>query len=273
MKSELENLRQKGREERVAARKAEKDWKSYRKVKMKADKEWKALSRKKRRARRKEKVERDEEWKSRRRAEQERKVKRKKELENDRYVRPHLKGKEANIRQQLVETRGKKKQKRNQKSVGAIMMSTLVAILIVMDVKGRKILGLPVFESGKHVTSKEVVEALDHILPSELKFLVSDNGAQFITEEMQGLMELRHGTHIRITPSHPKANAITERTVQTIKRMLRRYSWAVPSELRKIIEKVLIDEFHDRPHQGLPNHFSPNAYEAFCKGELVLVDA
>ncbi len=51
--------------------------------------------------------------------------------------------------------------------------------MVIIDNDSRQCLGLPIFRSGAHVTSEEVVAALQMLLPDDLAFLISDQGAHF----------------------------------------------------------------------------------------------
>jgi hypothetical protein len=54
-----------------------------------------------------------------------------------------------------------------------------IAILVVTDNCSRQCLGLPIFLSGSHLSSDELVAALRTVLPAELAFVISDQGVQF----------------------------------------------------------------------------------------------
>jgi Integrase core domain len=53
------------------------------------------------------------------------------------------------------------------------------AILIVTDNCTRVCYGLPLFESGSHVTAEQVVTQLRTVLPPKVQFVVSDRGTHF----------------------------------------------------------------------------------------------
>ncbi len=120
------------------------------------------------------------------------------------------------------EWRRKRKEISEQKNVFII---SLVAVLVVVDNCTRKCFGLPVFISGKHVSADDVVKALENLLPSELKYIISDNGKQFIAEAFQKLCKNKGITHIRITPHRPATNGIAERFVRRLKEMLIERTW------------------------------------------------
>ncbi len=136
-----------------------------------------------------------------------------------------------------------------------------LAILVVTDNCTRQCLGLPLFRSGPKVTSQEVIGALRDLLPAGLKFLISDQGKHFHTKTMALLAEELDFTHVLVYRHRPESNGIAERFVLTLKRWLRRRSWASADEL-EILLKGFQPDYNNRPHQGLgipglsPNEFA-----------------
>jgi transposase InsO family protein len=121
-------------------------------------------------------------------------------------------------------------------------------------------LKLPVFKAGAHVTAEMVVEALTPLLPLELKYLISDNGPQFIAQVFKGLAAQAQFIHVRIAPHRACTNGIAERFVQTLKGWLEKHTWHNDEELIKLIQKFR-QFYNDRPHQGAElNGLSPNEY-------------
>jgi transposase InsO family protein len=68
-----------------------------------------------------------------------------------------------------------------------VVITSLVAILVIIDNCTRRCLGLPVFIKGRKVTADDVIRALEDRLPPELRYIISDNGKQFIAETFQRL--------------------------------------------------------------------------------------
>jgi transposase InsO family protein len=139
------------------------------------------------------------------------------------------------------------------------IIQSLVAVLIVIDNCTRKIYRLPAFASGRHVTAQEIKEELKTILPESIRYLISDNGTQFIEKGFQAFMAQRGIIHIRISPHRPASNGIAERPIRTIKECLRQRSWNGIDRLCEVIDEVNA-YYNDRPHQGIGG-LSPNEYE------------
>jgi transposase InsO family protein len=136
-----------------------------------------------------------------------------------------------------------------------------IAILVVTDNCTRQCLGLPLFRRGAKATSQEVLAALQLLLPSELQFLISDQGAHFRTKWMAQLAEEEDFQHVLVYRHRPESNGIAERFVLTLKGWLRNHSWQSADEL-EVLLKGFQPEYNDRPHQGLgipglsPNEFA-----------------
>ncbi len=75
------------------------------------------------------------------------------------------------------EWRSKRKESKEQVN---IVITSLVAVLVIIDNCTRKCFGLPVLIKGRRVTDDDVIRALEVRLPQELKYIISDNGKQFI---------------------------------------------------------------------------------------------
>jgi transposase InsO family protein len=140
-----------------------------------------------------------------------------------------------------------------------ITITSLVAILVIIDNCTRKCLGLPVFIKGRKVTADDVIKALEDRSPPELRYIISDNGKQFIAEAFQRLCTNKEIVHVRITRHRPATNGIAERFVERLKEMLAERVWKDIDELEMVLEEV-IASYNDAPHQGLDG-LSPMEYE------------
>ncbi len=116
------------------------------------------------------------------------------------------------------------------------------------------------FVEGSKVTAVLIVDALQEFLLDHLRFLMTDRGPQFKAEIFKELLKSRHITHIFIAKLRPQSNGIAERFVRTIKEWLKGKNWENVQELTQLIH-LFIQEYNDRPHQGLPiSGLSPNEF-------------
>lgn len=127
---------------------------------------------------------------------------------------------------------------------------TWLAVLVVTDNCTRQCLGLPVFRSGAKLTSVELIAALEHILPAELQFLISDQGTHFRSNSFAQLAQEKEFIHIPIYRHRPQSNGIAERFVLTLKDWLRDKSWETVLEFEAWLAQFQ-PFYNTRPHQGL----------------------
>lgn len=127
---------------------------------------------------------------------------------------------------------------------------TWIAILVVTDNCTRQCLGLPVFRSGAHLTSEEVVSALRTLLPADLAFLISDQGVHFRSKAFAQLAQEADFVHVPVYRHRPESNGIAERFVLTLKDWLRSKSWQEVGGLEAWLAHFQPD-YNERPHQGL----------------------
>ena len=161
--------------------------------------------------------------------------------------------------QQDVEWRQKRNELRERLSDLPVVKSW-IAILVIVDNCTRQCLGLPLFVAGPKVTAEMIVEALQVLLPPDLKFLISDRGTHFKAEAFKMLMLSEEFIHVYIARHRPQSNGIAERFVRTLKEWLADKTWPDDQELAALLSQFL-DEFNNRPHQGLPiPGLSPNEF-------------
>ena len=140
------------------------------------------------------------------------------------------------------------------------IVTAWIAVLVVTDNCTRQCLGLPLFVAGSHVTSEMVVAALRVLLPANLQFLISDRGVHFTAQAFQQLAVETNFIHVVIARHRPQSNGIAERFVRTIKEWLADKVWSSDQELLELLRLLLL-EYNDRPHQGLPSPgLSPNEF-------------
>lgn len=137
---------------------------------------------------------------------------------------------------------------------------TWIAVLAIVDNCSRQCLGLPIFRSGAHVTSDEVVAALRTLLPADLAFLISDQGTHFRSKVFAQLTQDQDFVHIPIYRHRPESNGIAERFVLTFKDWLQSKAWQDVAGLQLLASQFEPD-YNERPHQGLPiPGLSPNEF-------------
>lgn len=226
VKQEEEELRAWRRKIRINRKKEDAKWKKYKKYRADFQKKLKEMAKNDKKEFKHEKGRKDNEWN---RKKDERKKSMAKRNEDDKKWR--------NKREEVKERMN-------------IPITSLVAILVIIDNCTRKCLGLPVFVNGKNVTADDVIKALGGVLPPELMYLISDNGQQFVAKAFQELCASKGITHVRITPHRPATNGIAERFVRRLKEMLACREWDNTEELIRLLEEEVLTEYNDAPHQG-----------------------
>ena len=140
------------------------------------------------------------------------------------------------------------------------IVTTWIAILVIVDNCSRHCLGLPLFVAGAKVTSDMVAQALRVLLPPELQFLISDRGLHFNSKAFKKLALGQDFIHVLTARHRPQSNGIAERFVRTLKEWLLDKSWVDVKEMSELLESF-IDDYNDRPHQGLVvSGLSPNEF-------------
>ena len=148
-----------------------------------------------------------------------------------------------------------------------------IAILVILDNCTRQCLGLPLFLEGSSITATLIVEALKGILPAQLKFVITDRGPQFTADLFKKFLLEQEINPVLIAKHRPQSNGIAERFVRTLKEWLKDKTWGNIQELKELIE-ILIIEYNDRPHQGLPiTGLSPNEFANRLAGYLMMEDS
>ena len=140
------------------------------------------------------------------------------------------------------------------------LVTSWIAILVIIDNCTRQCIGLPLFVVGQHVTAKMIVDALQTLLPPELQFLISDRGVHFRAKVFDMLAQSVGFQHVFTARHRPQSNGIAERFVRTLKEWLADKSWNSEEELLLLLAEFQ-EEYNERPHQGIgiPG-LSPNEY-------------
>jgi transposase InsO family protein len=214
-------------------------WREARVARKAEEQAYQALSKEERRQQRKAKQARDEQWRAWRAQRHATLKERKREDEEWRKKRRSLRERWSQLP----------------------VVTAWIAILVILDNCTRQCLGLPLFVAGPKVTSEMVVEALQVLLPPELRFLITDRGTHFTANAFKKLVLSEEFIHVLIARHRPQSNGIAERFVRTLKEWLEDKSWRDDQELAELLLQFL-DEYNDRPHQGLaipglsPNEFA-----------------
>jgi transposase InsO family protein len=214
-------------------------WKETRATRKAEELAYQALSKEDRRQQRKAKRARDEHWRA---------------VRNQRRVAIETREREDEV---WREKRLSLRERLSQLPV----ITAWIAILVIVDNCTRQCLSLPLFVAGANVTAEMIVQALQALLPPDLRFLISDRGTHFKANVFKTLVRSDEFIHVLIARHRPESNGIAERFVRTLKEWLADKSWRNDQELAMHLEQFL-DEYNDRPHQGLaipglsPNEFA-----------------
>jgi transposase InsO family protein len=239
LRHEETQLRDERRQIREKRKLEDAAWRGARAARKAEEQTYQALSKEERRQQRKAKQARDEQWRAWRAQRRVTLEERKREDEEWRKKRRSLRERWSQLP----------------------VVTAWIAILVILDNCTRQGLGLPLFVAGPKVTSAMVVEALQVLLPPELRFLITDRGTHFTANAFKKLVLSEEFIHVLIARHRPQSNGIAERFVLTLKEWLEDKSWRDDQELVELLQQFL-DEYNDRPHQGLaipglsPNEFA-----------------
>jgi transposase InsO family protein len=155
---------------------------------------------------------------------------------------------------------GTKRQQLRMSVVEESSVQAWLAVLVMTDNCTRQCAGLPVFVAGAKVTAEMVVRALEALLPSELQYLISDQGVHFRTRVLAKLANERNFIWVPVARHRPQSNGIAERFVRTLKEWLADRQWQLSEELVVLLAEF-IPKYNARPHQGLPiSGLSPDEF-------------
>ena len=92
--------------------------------------------------------------------------------------------------------------------------------LLVVDYFSR----YPKIAKPRRTTSGDVISALHSIFKRHgvPEVMVSDNGPQYSSHEMEEFVSTYGFTHITSSPHYPQSNGLAERPVQTVKQLLKK---------------------------------------------------
>ena len=161
-----------------------------------------------------------------------------------------LRSEKAVLRAKLDELRGKADAPREP--------GELCPVLVVMDDRSRYTYALRVLPSA---TTEEVLAVLKGALPPTVRYIITDNGPQFIADDFKEFCEGEQEIlHVRIYAHHPNENGRCERHIRTVKDHLELRDWENDEELDVALEEVA-DELNNTPHQGI-GYFTPAAFNS-----------
>jgi transposase InsO family protein len=242
LNAQADELRLAHRRRRMARQLEEANWKVTSRAHMEFERTWKTKSATERDQRRQERRIQQAQWQAAKSARQAQMQQRAAEDAAWRRDRCSLRNQLAQLAQDVP------------------LVTTWLAILVVVCNGTRRCLGLPLFTAGVHVTAEMIVAVLRALCPPELQFIISDNGAQFIAEAFAEFVKEQELVHVRIAPRRPCTNGIAERFVRTLKEWLKYQTWNSPEELAALLIKF-IEYYNDRPHQGAElDGLSPNEF-------------
>lgn len=131
------------------------------------------------------------------------------------------------------------------------LVTTWVAVLILVDNCTRQSYGLPLFAAGQHITAAVVAAALRAWLPTGTAFVITDRGTHFTAQDFTALAEELMFLHVLAPKHRPQTNGVAERFVRTFKTWLRDKTWNSLPELETLAAQFQA-EYNRIPHQGLP---------------------
>jgi putative transposase len=135
----------------------------------------------------------------------------------------------------------------------ACMNGTRLRLLPVLDEFTRECLAIHVATSIPAAQVRHVLAGLfASVATGSPACLRSDNGPEFIAEQVRTWLAEQHTTTLYIQPGHPWENGITERFNGTLRdECLNQYAFASLAEARRLVERFR-HEYNDvRPHSEL----------------------
>lgn len=153
-----------------------------------------------------------------------------------------LKAKQAGIRAQLEGLKG------DQSVALPTLHPGFSVVLVAIDDCSRFLYVMKVLAEA---TAEETANALKGKLPKSLKYMITDNGPQFIAKDFEEFCEIYAKIlHVLTNPHHPNENGRVERVIRTMKDHLELYDWNNDQELDEALAKIRT-ELNDTPHQGI----------------------
>ena len=109
---------------------------------------------------------------------------------------------------------------------------------------------------------------LDHVLVEHRPRLLSDNGACYVSKELQFFLERKHIEHTRGAPYHPMTQGKIERYHRSMKNIVNLQNYFLPGELETQIASFVEYYNHQRYHESLDNLTPADVYSGKTKEVL-----
>ena len=101
---------------------------------------------------------------------------------------------------------------------------------------------------------------LDHVLVEHRPRLLSDNGACYISKDLQLFLERRHIEHTHSAPYHPMTQGKIERYHRSMKNIVNLQNYFLPGVLESEIANFVDFYNHQRYHEALDNLTPADVY-------------
>ncbi len=109
---------------------------------------------------------------------------------------------------------------------------------------------------------------LDHVLVEHRPRLLSDNGACYVSKELQLVLERRHIEHTHSAPYHPMTQGKIERYHRSMKNIVNLQNYFLPGNLESEIASFVAYYNNQRYHESLDNLTPADVYFGRAKEVL-----
>ncbi len=109
---------------------------------------------------------------------------------------------------------------------------------------------------------------LDHVLVEHRPRLLSDNGACYVSKELQLVLERRHIEHTHSAPYHPMTQGKIERYHRSMKNIVNLQNYFLPGNLEFEIASFVAYYNNQRYHESLDNLTPADVYFGRAKEVL-----
>jgi putative transposase len=109
---------------------------------------------------------------------------------------------------------------------------------------------------------------LDHVLVEHRPRLLSDNGACYVSKDLQLFLKRRHIEHTHSAPYHPMTQGKIERYHRSMKNIVNLQNYFLPGVLESEIASFVDFYNHQRYHESLDNLTPADVYSGRAKEVL-----